>query len=344
MKEIGQQHAPKDIGEQFNNTALATSKFLEDTWQHPAQRLNQAAAITEGVVVGGMKTAYKECTQRPVETATKAGLAVIGGVALGCEIPAIATAAVVAGAAMSISYGYDFGQRLGSDQLLKKALLDVWNGKEVGVLQSKAPVFEHALGSDAFNLALNTLAGGAGFRLGRLGAAACSQFSPVLEYKTATAGEMGLQSLIAENRSRGPLDMFALASKKFEPLESATARKHSAKDITSSTTMNDSELAHIELTKRADDVHLLSNKGRYSEGSELALRNSEMHDALAARAANTTEALAHQAIAKKFGMVSYLLMRLNVSKEAGGTARTAEHDWIDLNLATIKTLYARDLK
>jgi len=155
--------------ESCNNSLKASTKFLEDTWKHPEQRLRQVGAVAEGVLVGGAKTVPDRLINHTEETVKQigAGIAIGALVALApVEIPIVAMGLAVAGTAMTGSYVWDLGQRLGTNKELHRALDKVWETGDTKALKNATPVIESALGKETFDFGITALTAHQGFKLG----------------------------------------------------------------------------------------------------------------------------------------------------------------------------------
>ena len=161
---------PKDQHTHLENSNLfqASSRFIQDTYQHPEARARQASALVEGCVVGGIKAIPDRIVNHPVETCNQillgAGTGALFGMAATINAPIVAGALAVGGAAMTLAYTWDLGQRLSQDRNLQNSLNDLWRNGDSKTYNSARPTIENSLGGESFNLAVAMLSAGAGAR------------------------------------------------------------------------------------------------------------------------------------------------------------------------------------
>ncbi len=177
MSAFDSIHAvPKDQQTHLENSNLfqASSRFIEDTYQHPEARARQASAVVEGCIVGGIKAIPDRIVNHPVETCNQiligAGTGALFGMAATINAPIVAGALAVGGAAMTLAYTWDLGQRLSQDRNLQNSLNDLWRNGDSKTSNSARPVIENSLGGESFNLAVSLLSAGAGARATKLAA------------------------------------------------------------------------------------------------------------------------------------------------------------------------------
>ncbi|CAN5659780.1 hypothetical protein BH10CYA1_BH10CYA1_56250 [soil metagenome] len=167
---------PKVQQAHFENSSLfqASSRFIQDTYEHPEARARQASAVVEGCVVGGIKAIPDRIVNHPVETCNQiligAGTGALFGMAATINAPIVAGALAVGGAAMTLAYTWDLGQRLGQDRNLQNSLNDLWRNGDSKTYNSARPTIENSLGGESFNFALSMLSAGAGAKATKLAA------------------------------------------------------------------------------------------------------------------------------------------------------------------------------
>jgi hypothetical protein len=146
--------------------AEVAGKFLLDSMQHPDRRLMQAAAVTEGAVVGGIKQIPNQIMNHPVETSGKVVLALAAGAAFtaaaAIESPVVAAGLAVGGVGALGLYAWNEGQKLGNDKNLQVALDHIWSTKSIRRAANYLPDMELSLGPEAFDFGLSTAAAGGG--------------------------------------------------------------------------------------------------------------------------------------------------------------------------------------
>ncbi|HEY9730787.1 MAG TPA: hypothetical protein V6C89_02675 [Drouetiella sp.] len=149
-----------------SNFLSASNKFLLDTYQHPEARARQAAAVLDGCIVGGIKAIPDRIVNHPVETCNQvlmgAGTGALFGMAATIEAPVVAGALAIGGGAMTLSYAWDLGQRLGHDRDLQTSLDGLWRNGDARTYESSISTIENKLGGESFNVAIASLSGGAG--------------------------------------------------------------------------------------------------------------------------------------------------------------------------------------
>ncbi len=159
----------------------ASSRFIQDTYEHPEARARQASAILEGCVVGGIKAIPDRIVNHPVETCNQiligAGTGALFGMAATINTPIVAGALAVGGTAMTLAYTWDLGQRLSRDQNLQTSLNDLWRNGDSKTYNSARPVLENSLGGESFDCAVAVLSAGAGARAAKLGTDVIAQSS-----------------------------------------------------------------------------------------------------------------------------------------------------------------------
>jgi hypothetical protein len=84
--------------------------------------------------------------------------------------PIVTGALAVGGAAMTLAYTWDLGQRLSQDRNLQNSLNDLWRNGDSKTYNSTRPIIENSLGGESFNLAVGLLSAGAGARATKLAA------------------------------------------------------------------------------------------------------------------------------------------------------------------------------
>jgi hypothetical protein len=155
-----------------SNFLQASSKFFQETYEHPEARARQAAAVVDGCIVGAIKAAPDRIINHPVETCTQIaigfGTGALFGLAATIDAPIVAGALAVGGTAMTLQYTWDLAQRLNQDQNLQKSLNDIWCSNDFKTYNSALPTVEKGLGGESFDLAvasLSAVAGGRGTKL-----------------------------------------------------------------------------------------------------------------------------------------------------------------------------------
>lgn len=309
--------APKEQQAHSNNTDLkqASSKFIQDTYEHPEARARQASAILEGCVVGGIKAIPDRIVNHPAETCNQiiigAGTGALFGMPATINAPIVAGALAVGGTAMTIAYTWDLGQRLGRDQNLQNSLNDLWRNGDSRTYNSARPVLENSLGGETFNCAIGMLSAGAGAKASKLAAKVISQTGT----NTSLAMD-GAPSVVTENiASPGeiPGNAFAMVwhrdrlGYEWDRIEPETLEPYIRK---------------APLSERLNTIESAINKGEFYRAYDHAGANRDWHSERSGSCGDQ-----HDRLSKQFHAIA--LLTRNHWDDPGNL-------WLDKALAQIK--------